>query len=107
MSWSAYTTGASADIVDRIDALEPPGESVAERDEQVAAAKAAAKAIIASGAVGTGEAFQVSLSGHTNPEHQPRTGYANDLMMVSVTQTNATVVGEFDKRLAEQQAAVQ
>lgn len=100
MSWSTYTVGLPADIETRIDALEPPGEGTTEREDQVKAAKAAAKAVIESGAVGKGEAFTVALSGHANPAHVPTSGYANDLVTVSVTQTNAAAVEQYDANQA-------
>lgn len=91
MSWSTYTAGLPADIDARLDALEPPGEGTVEREDQVKAAKEAAKALIASGAVGIGEGFGVSLSGHSNPSHK-----GNDLVSLSVSQILASAVQQFD-----------
>lgn len=51
--------------------------------EQITAAVAAAKALVASGAVGSGT-FNVTLSGHANPDHKPVKGWANDCVTVSV-----------------------
>ena len=55
-------------------------------EEQLAAAKAAAKSLIASGAVGPddGRMFIVDLHGHGNTDHQPVPGWANDAVTVSV-----------------------
>jgi hypothetical protein len=54
-------------------------------DEQFEAALAAASGILASGAVGD-TACSVTLSGHANPHHAKRPGYANDAIVVSITQ---------------------
>lgn len=56
----------------------------AEAAEQMAQAIAAAEAIVASGAVGTGS-VQASLSGHANVGHAPTPGYANDAVSVNVS----------------------
>ena len=56
-------------------------------DDQFDAAKDAAYAIMASGAVGgPDKKFVVALSGHNNPGHAPRLGWAHDAVTVSVTQ---------------------
>lgn len=103
MSWSTYTVGLPTDIDARIDALEPPGEGTTEREEQVKAAKEAAKALLASGAVGAGEAFIVSLNGHANPEHKPAQGSGSDTVSAGISQTNAAAVETYD---AQQKAAL-
>jgi len=56
-----------------------------EHREQYANALNLAKALIDSGAVGEGE-FNVSLSGHGNPDHQKTPGWGNDFVSVQVTQ---------------------
>ncbi len=56
-------------------------------EEQKQAARAAAKALIDSGAAGgEGKDFRVNIYGHANPGHEPTSGYANDCIGVSVTQ---------------------
>lgn len=56
----------------------------AEAGELVDAAAAAAARIVD----GLGEHWataHISVSGHTNPEHKPRSGWANDCVQVTVT----------------------
>lgn len=86
MSWS--TSGSSLDV-DSIAALPEPTfqpEFEAEMREQFEAARAAAVAIVSSGAVGTGKLFSVSMGGHANAEHEPGAPYVNDYVSVSVNQ---------------------
>ena len=56
--------------------------------EQVNAAARAAKLIASSGSVGRDEGvwFYGSLQGHTNPDHLPRDGWANDTVGCYVNQ---------------------
>ena len=54
-------------------------------DEQFDAALTAAQGILASGAVGH-TACSVTLSGHANPGHEKRPGWANDTIVVSISQ---------------------
>jgi hypothetical protein len=56
--------------------------------EQLMRAKEAAKALIDSGAVGESDKydFTVYLSGHSNPDHMPVSGWANDQITVTVSQ---------------------
>lgn len=74
---TAYVDGqASLD-----NAVEPTTQ------EQIDAAVEAGRAIVKSKAVGPQEAtFNVTLSGHANPDHAPREGFANDQVTVSVYQ---------------------
>jgi hypothetical protein len=66
----------------------PVGENPATvvHEAQLAAAKEAAKLLIASGAVGPddGRVFIVDLHGHGNIDHQPAPGWANDAVSVHV-----------------------
>jgi hypothetical protein len=90
MSWSAHTGPVTAgDLDEALESLEPspqplPPESV----EQVDAAKYAAKQLVESGAVGSGgkRVFNVFLAGHANPGHEPRDGWSNDTVTVSISQ---------------------
>ena len=46
-----------------------------------------AKEIVASGTVaGPGRKVYVTLSGHANPGHEPRTGYAKDCVNINIGQ---------------------
>lgn len=58
-------------------------QPTAEATAAVEQAVAAAKAIVASGVVGSGT-VTANLSGHANPGHAPASGYANDCVTVSV-----------------------
>ncbi len=91
MSWSCtpIKPAVGEHINAAIDAAQlqsgtTPGTIV--HEQQLAAAKEAAKALIASGAVGPddGRVFIVSLNGHGNTDHQPVPGWANDMVSVNV-----------------------
>ena len=72
--------------IDTAQLLTGTSPSTIVHEEQFAAAKEAAKALIASGAVGPddGRVFIVNLNGHGNTDHQPVPGWANDMVSVSV-----------------------
>lgn len=59
-----------------------------EAGDQFEAAWQAAEAIIIGGSVGNTleRKFHIVLSGHSNPDHAPRAGWANDCVNVSVSQ---------------------
>lgn len=86
MSWNrSYVSKADFDAD-----VAAPGSSTVVDAEQLAAARNAAVAIMASGAVGgEGKDFVVSLSGHGNPGHEPTRGWANDCVTVNVSQKGA------------------
>lgn len=85
MSWSKSYTGRKA-----FDKDEGSGGGL-ESDEakaQLVVARKAAKLVLNTGKVGKGRGkdFSVSLSGHANPGHEPKEGWANDTISVVVTQ---------------------
>lgn len=91
MSWSCtpIKPADAAHINEAIDAARlttGTNPDTIVHEEQLAAAKEAAKALIASGAVGPddGRVFLVSLHGHGNMDHQPVPGWANDDITVNV-----------------------
>jgi hypothetical protein len=100
MSWSVSTPDSCyyPDCIEDIDKLVIPAGSeqdTQEGNEQLAAAKAAAKSLIESGAAGstggdgsTGVKFQTRLNGHANPNHVPQANFANDTITVSVSQVS-------------------
>lgn len=106
MSWSTYTVGLAADIDARLDALQVLPAGAPERDQQIAVAKAAAKTILASGAVGD-VAFTVSIAGHSNPGHQPTAGYANEMIVVNIGAVDIGVVETFDANAAAAKVAAE
>jgi hypothetical protein len=53
-------------------------------DEQFDAAMEATRALVKHAVVGAGN-VNVTLSGHANPGHRPRKGWANDQVTVSVS----------------------
>lgn len=91
MSWSVYGTALT---VDKIADLTPQYELGDEGQEQLELGRDVARRIIDSGAVGEGEKFNITLSGHANPGHQPREGWATDMVSVSVSQTDTRYIGE-------------
>jgi hypothetical protein len=55
--------------------------------EQVRQAKVMTNSIIVSGVVGDKDKeFYVNLSGHANPDHEPKEGWANDMISISISQ---------------------
>lgn len=99
MSWSVSTGQQRPQEIERaIKELEAP-EDVAswnqDYGDQLEAAKKAAIAILRSGAVGDPKGenrdYIVTLSGHSNPGHAPRPGFANDTVTVTVSQLNPAV----------------
>lgn len=90
MSWGMSTEKTTAaEFASAVDALELGDGYSADfaRDEaeaQLAAAKSAAKAILASGALGTEGEYLASLSGHAEPGHERREGYSGDFVNVIV-----------------------
>lgn len=102
MSWGINTVAAAADIDMAIDALVVPGDHITESDDQIAAAKVAAKQLVASGGAGSPAYWNVSLSGHANPGHAEVAGSSNEVISVSV---NATDENTFNQYTAAQAAA--
>jgi len=88
MSWTASLPEplAAPEVYDAIDALVPQGQTIGEAVAAADQAKLAAKALIESGALGTGCEFRVGLSGHANPGNAPVAGWANDFVQISITQ---------------------
>lgn len=91
MSWSFSVTEKTADELE--EALEGASanarQQAPESDEQVTAAIAAAVTLAQSGAFGnTTEKFNVGLSGHGNPKHEPASGMSNVSIYVSVSQSS-------------------
>jgi len=88
MSWHVTKTIEGGSPKDELVALR--AEALTQNPEcgdQFEAACNAAYAILASAAVGgQGKKFVVTMSGHSNPGHEPRPGWANDVITVSVTQ---------------------
>lgn len=111
MSWSTYIGPTAAKDVKASLDVAPLPEGVSDQvQEQVAVAKKAALAIVKSGAVGgTDKHFNVSLSGHANPDHEPAEGWANDCITVSVAQitvaTEPAAAEDTGEGAVEEQAA--
>lgn len=87
MSWTATATNVAADKIDEITSPMPglSDESLA----QLAAAKLVATELVHTGRVGdpNRHTFNVTLSGHANPGHEPVHGWSNDCIAVTVSQT--------------------
>lgn len=90
MSWSASTNGyvpkdeVRAKVVqymnDHAEYFREP-----EVKGQVATALNVVEAIVESGAIGSPANLSVNISGHANPDHQPREGWSNDTITVAVS----------------------
>lgn len=88
MSWGASLKPTpAAEFAAAVDAMETPSAPTETQEETAAqfeAAKAAAKAIMASGAIGTLGEYTVSMTGHAEPDHIRRDGYSADMLYVQV-----------------------
>ena len=86
MSWSVngvLLPGASLDSggwKERALAQNP------ECGDQFDAVAAAVKSVLDSGTVGNEKQFAISMSGHSNPNHEPRDGWANDAVTIQISQ---------------------
>jgi hypothetical protein len=84
VSWGTSTDGAVPK--DAIDPADPTLSDAVESEqrEQLDVATQAARALAR--VVGRpGDHVRVSLTGHANPEHAPRDGWANEMITVSVS----------------------
>ena len=90
MSWGSSTQAAAADAVsvlhDNLDAVDLSAEARAQAD----AAFGVLPALLAVVDDGTHE-VTVSVSGHANPGHAQGSGYANELVSISIYQTDVAV----------------
>lgn len=95
MSYSFSATGTRGSIVDAIvekgeaavtQFNDPPAEA-AVRDHVGAAASAVEQLVQFVG--GPSDELTVSVYGHANPEHAPRSGWSNETCTVQVTVTRA------------------
>lgn len=105
MSWSVrIPTTPVADFGEVVDAAEPDtfgGGLKHEVAEQLVAAREAAKALLASGAIGDPTHVAATLAGHANDDHQITEGYTNDHIDVSIY--HVTPPTPIEVKLAEQQ----
>lgn len=88
MTWHVSATIEGNSPKDELSALRR--EALIQNPEcgdQFEAARDAAYAIMASGATGgPDKKFVVTMSGHANPGHEPRPGWATDTITVAVVQ---------------------
>lgn len=86
MSWSEYFNDKSYDELST--SVEPNSDPTKKAADQFWRAFDVALTLIESGVVGKIDKFKfnVSLSGHANPGHEPAGGWANDMVSVSVSQ---------------------
>lgn len=91
MSWFINLTKIPAEQVlttirDAEIPHELPAETVEEIKQQLEVAKAAALVMFTNEVVGIEGAFNILLSGHAEPHHVRRPGYASDSVTVTVQQ---------------------
>lgn len=90
MSWSVSVPAVPEDeFEEALDNASLPdyaktSDTACEWQKQLDGAKEAAIALFRSGALGRGGEFRAMLSGHANPSHEARDGYANDFVNVAV-----------------------
>lgn len=98
MSWSTSGKSLTAKQIHEIPA--PNWESYGDQElvpsmqEQFEAARLAAYAIVVTGALGKDKLFNVALSGHGNLDHEPKDGWVNDFVTISISQVGSTVPKE-------------
>lgn len=84
MSWSASTKDAVNKASIAVDKPQLSDAVEVEQEAQFQAAVAAAKLLAVS--VGRlGDEVMVTMSGHANPGHAPRVGWADEVITVSVS----------------------
>ncbi len=88
MSWSVNATIQGGSPADELVALREAALSQnPECSDQFEAAKDATYMLVSSGAVGgPDKKYHVILAGHANPDHEPRPGWANDMITISISQ---------------------
>ena len=93
MSWNVYLTNVDPEAVEKAArdgyatfkaGYHDDGSVFGAMDEQFEAALNMARIAWLRKVVGDGN-INVTLSGHANPGHKPRQGWANDLVTVSVS----------------------
>jgi hypothetical protein len=83
MSWGATYT-INPDGKSEIENFSVKGPDAVEAFE---AASNLADYLVEKGVVGDiTKTFKVSLSGHANPDHEPKSGWANDFVQITITQ---------------------
>lgn len=98
MSWSFNTRVTAGEVKSKLlvtaqaakarMGADPEGSGWA--DDQVAEAIEVAARLVGGGSVGhSGKLFLVSCNGHANPSHEPRAGWVDDTVTVTVTQVVA------------------
>jgi hypothetical protein len=90
MSWSLFISAVRmSNVAAAADAARAAATSPIP-DDQFDAALEAAQTVLDSGAVGDiDDLFNISLSGHANPDHKPADGMSNDMINVTVSQAIA------------------
>lgn len=96
MSYSISAKGSAKDIFRSFGAFDqavfktfPDGPSP-EVVDHLFVGKTAAAESITSGVFGDPDSeFVVVVSGHANPEHQPKEGWVNDCISISITQLSS------------------
>lgn len=94
MSWSAQTTipkGSTPEyFCNALEKMEVRGNEDCPEERKVAfeAALLATSAILDHGSLGYAQdhSWNIHLSGHCNPKHEKREGWANDCMTISISQ---------------------
>lgn len=86
MSWSitAIISQEDCDIdILKADALKQNPECGDQFDVAFLAVKSFMESEVVGGA---GKQFYISMAGHANPNHEPREGFANDMLTISINQ---------------------
>lgn len=91
MSWSLYEKGvvSSEVVMERLIELARANAKNSNPDgvDQAEAIAEIATNIIESGIVGNNtKRYTVSISGHGNPNHEPKSGWSNDNISIQITQ---------------------
>lgn len=84
MSWFYSTVIEAGSDLDAEDIQTKIREQNPDGLDQLDAAIMAAELLMDSPSLGDAKEYYVSMSGHANPGHKPREGWANDAITVSV-----------------------
>lgn len=85
MSWSETLQNLP---YEDLDSLEPKNEYTKAALDQFEEAKEAAVQLVSSGCFGDPKRFyfNITLGGHSNPDHEPLAGWANDCVSIYISQ---------------------
>lgn len=91
MSWNVRAVGVSPNSkdIDNLEKLAIESAKAANPDgeDQAQLAARVVNDILGAGVIGnTTKKYTVSISGHANPDHEPKSGWSNDMISIQISQ---------------------